>query len=104
MDKKIVNHELIFKALSDKQRLKIISLVCNCECEICKCSYCGSEILESLEISQGTLSYHMNILVNANLVIANKIKNTVYYKLNKETLNSVSDLLKSYSDIKCSCE
>ena len=49
------------KALSDETRLKIIDML-SCG-EMCAC-----EILEELSISQPTLSYHMKILSESNLM------------------------------------
>ena len=58
MDMQEVDAE-VFKALSDANRLKILSMLSSGE--ICAC-----RILEALDITQPTLSHHMKILSGPN--------------------------------------
>ena len=44
---------------------------------------CGLLIAEKLEVSQPTLSEHMGILVNAELVTAKRIKQWTFYRRNE---------------------
>lgn len=67
---------LIMKALGDETRLKIYNL-------LAEKTLCGYLILDKLEISQPTLSYHMRILCEAGLVKAEKDWKWTYYSQNK---------------------
>ena len=52
---KYAKQALVFKALAEPNRLKIIKMLSQGE-------HCACEILESLQITQPTLSHHMKIL------------------------------------------
>lgn len=69
------DYALLFKTLSDETRLKIVSLLSNSE-------LCACELLSSFNITQPTLSYHMKMLVDTELVTAIKDGSWVRYKLN----------------------
>ena len=69
------NQEIkIFKALADENRLAIMELLMNG-------SMCGCELLEALNISQSTLSHHMHILCDAELVEVRKVGKWMHYSL-----------------------
>lgn len=86
MEKKIINYEKIFKALGDKKRLEILSMICGCSCEICSC-----DILDKIEIGQPTLSYHLKQLSDANIIIPRKDKNKIKYHLNNDILLEIAN-------------
>lgn len=65
----------IFKALGDEKRLCILSLLRQGE-------RCACVLLEHLNLSQPTLSHHMKILCEAQLVTGRKEGKWVYYSLN----------------------
>jgi ArsR family transcriptional regulator, arsenate/arsenite/antimonite-responsive transcriptional repressor len=77
-----------FKALSDQNRLDILSMLK--DGEICAC-----EILEKLNITQPTLSHHMKILLGVNLVCARKDGKWVHYSQSNDNsiLNKIKDLI-----------
>lgn len=79
----------VFKALSDETRLKIIKMLSETE-ELCAC-----KILESFNITQPTLSYHMKILVDSGLVLSNKVGFWMHYKVNLEKLNEITEFLEN---------
>ena len=54
------------KIISDSTRLSIVRLLAE------KGSMCACKILEELQITQGTLSYHMNVLTSTKLVSCRK--------------------------------
>lgn len=74
----------VFKALSDETRLKIIEML-SCG-EMCAC-----DILESFQITQPTLSYHMKILTECGLVESRKDGSWIRYTNNEELVNSVKE-------------
>lgn len=77
---------LIFKALSDETRLQALHMLS--AGELCAC-----ELLESFNITQPTLSYHMNILCDCGLVTARRDGAWVKYSPNKKRLQAVKELL-----------
>jgi ArsR family transcriptional regulator, arsenate/arsenite/antimonite-responsive transcriptional repressor len=73
---------LIFKALGDETRLKIIEIL-SCG-ELCAC-----DILESFHITQPTLSYHMKILTECGLVNSRKEGSWIRYSNNNELVSEI---------------
>lgn len=67
----------VFKALADETRLKVIDML-SCG-ELCAC-----DLLDDLDISQSTLSYHMKILTDCNLVKSRKDGQWVRYSLEND--------------------
>jgi len=76
---KHTDYAQLFKALSDETRIKIIEIL-NDE-DLCAC-----EILENLDITQPTLSYHMKILCESEIVNGSRDGAWMRYTLNKESL------------------
>lgn len=70
------------KALSDPKRLQIIDLL-SCD-EMCAC-----DILEHFDFTQPTLSHHMKVLMDSNLVSLRKDGLWNYYSLNLMQCNKV---------------
>ena len=84
------------KAVSDKTRLKIIDMI-SCG-EMCAC-----DILEGLDISQSTLSYHMKILSESGLVNAVRDGAWMRYTLNKEKTDALITYFKYITSEKDDC-
>lgn len=86
------------KALSDATRLEIIDML-SCG-EMCAC-----DILEAFSITQPTLSYHMKILVDNELVNAVRDGAWMRYTLNKEKVDKIlsffTDLTSKNEDCVC---
>ena len=72
----------VFKALGDETRLKIVEML-SCG-ELCAC-----DILESFEITQPTLSYHMKILTECGLVVSRKEGSWIRYRNNQELIGTM---------------
>ncbi len=64
-----------FKALSDPVRRNILEI-------LKESAMTAGEISERVGMSPAALSYHLNQLKKADLVIEYKMKNFVYYELN----------------------
>lgn len=64
----------VFKALSDKTRLRIVYLLFNSKTDLCVC-----EFVDSLEESQYNISRHLKILKNVGLIRERKEGRWVYY-------------------------
>ncbi len=82
----------IFKVLADKSRLEIIKIIINSK-EICAC-----ELLDKLNITQATLSYHMKLLKEVGLVSCYKRGTWCIYSIEKETFNNLSKLFKEIGE------
>lgn len=78
------DYALIFKALSDETRLKIVEML-SCG-EMCAC-----DILESFQITQPTLSYHMKILTDCGLISSKKEGSWMKYTASTEKTNAIKD-------------
>jgi ArsR family transcriptional regulator len=77
-----IDYASVFKALADETRLKIVEIL-SCG-ELCAC-----DILESFQITQPTLSYHMKILTDSGIVISRKEGSWVRYRNNEELIIAV---------------
>lgn len=64
----------VFRALSDRTRLEILSLLNDGE-------KCACKLLEKLSISQPTLSHHMKILCDSGLVKSRNEGKWVHYSI-----------------------
>lgn len=81
----------ICKALGDSNRLQIIESLTTGE-------KCACKLLEKFNITQPTLSHHMKILCDCNLVTSRKEGKWIYYTLN---CNTFSDFKNFISSITC---
>ena len=94
-----VNITSVFKALGDETRLKIIEIL-SCG-ELCAC-----DILESFDITQPTLSYHMKILTESGLVRSRKEGSWIRYQNNTELISEIKlfwDTITTEQE-NCSCK
>lgn len=78
----------VFRALSDEKRVMILEMLC--EGEQCACG-----LLEKLDISQPTLSHHMKILCESQLVRGEKVGVWMYYSIDAEGCEHAVKLLNS---------
>ena len=68
----------IFKALSDRNRLRIVSALMKYD-ELCAC-----QLTELIQVASATASRHMGVLISSNIVESRKDGRWVYYRLSKE--------------------
>ncbi|MEF9983797.1 MAG: metalloregulator ArsR/SmtB family transcription factor [Oscillospiraceae bacterium] len=78
----MTNYALIFKALGDANRLKIVQMLSYNE-------LCACKLLERFKITQPTLSHHMNILCKSELVNVRKQGKWSYYSLNYKVVSNL---------------
>lgn len=90
MNDKYKNYAVLFKALSDENRLLIIDYLRQGEC-------CACKILEQLHITQPTLSHHMKILCDANMVTVRKEGKWMHYTLNQNKFKELNDLCSTFT-------
>lgn len=71
-----------FKALSDPVRREILSL-------LKKGPLSAGDIGAQFEMTGATISYHLKILKQADLVVESREKNFIYYRLNTSVIEDV---------------
>jgi ArsR family transcriptional regulator, arsenate/arsenite/antimonite-responsive transcriptional repressor len=87
----MADYEKIFKALSDKSRLRLMRLLAVTDQQVCVC-----EMMDAVELPQYQVSRHLGILRNAGLVNNERKGSWIYYSsLTDGTFNQrLFDLLK----------
>lgn len=86
----------VFKALADETRLKIVDML-SCG-EMCAC-----DILEFFDITQPTLSYHMKILTDCEIINARKDGSWMKYSLNVLKFHTFEKFIKDISEDTADC-
>lgn len=93
----------IFKAVCDEKRLYIIDLLRQGE-------RCACQLLEDLDISQPSLSYHMKILVESGIVRSRQDGKWTHYSISQAGSNQAIELLSSITSVSdeaeanCNCQ
>lgn len=82
---------LIFKALCDENRVKILKLLCSGE-------KCACKLLEELNITQPTLSHHMKILCDSEIVVGRKEGKWMHYSLSVNGVEKAKRILNELTD------
>lgn len=67
----------IFKALADENRIRILKLLQNGE-------KCACKMLDELNVTQPTLSHHMKILCDSDIVVGRKEGKWIYYSISSD--------------------
>lgn len=96
MENGYADYALLFKALSDETRLKIIDML-SCG-ELCAC-----DILKSFNITQPTLSYHMKILTECGIVNGAREGAWMHYTINEEIANNILEYWRHITSPKSDC-
>lgn len=79
-------YAVVFKALADDKRLQILHMLADGE-------MCACKILECFQITQPTLSHHMKLLTDAELVNARKEGKWIHYSLSETAIRNVREFL-----------
>ena len=80
---KEIDYVKIFKALSDEMRLKILQEIAKHE-EICVC-----KLMEKFAMAQSKLSYHLKLLLEANLIKVKPQGKWNFYSINSSLFTDV---------------
>lgn len=80
-------HAKVFKAFCDEKRLRILELLRDGE-------KCACILIESLEIGQSALSYHMKILSDSGIVESRPEGKWIYYSISARGSIFAQNLLK----------
>lgn len=79
-------NESLFKAIADPQRRRILKLLQGG-------SMSAGEIAGAFEISKGSLSYHFNVLKDADLIRCERRGQSQVYSLNTSVFEEVAAML-----------
>ena len=82
----------IFKAFCDPNRLMILEILKDGE-------QCACKLLEQLNIGQPTLSHHMKILCDVDLVIGRKEGKWMHYRLNADQFQKAAQFLQRTAEM-----
>ena len=97
MEQGLGEYAIIFKALGDETRLKILTM-------LTKGRTCACKILEEFHFTQPTLSYHMKQLTDSGLVSADKDGKWVYYTINKERADLLREFITKVNEIESAAD
>lgn len=86
MDTSYKDNARVFKAFCDESRLLIIKMLRGGE-------RCACVLLEKLDISQSTLSYHMKILCESGVVESRQEGKWTHYKISEDGSRQAMKLL-----------
>ncbi len=82
-----------FKALSDPVRMEIAEMVA-------KSKMSAGDISAQFDLSNATISHHLNILRKAKIINQTKYKNFIFYELNKEEVLQIIDDINRLANLK----
>jgi ArsR family transcriptional regulator, arsenate/arsenite/antimonite-responsive transcriptional repressor len=74
-------YEKKFKAIADKKRLQIMNILTE-KGEICVC-----DLAPLMDMPQSKLSYHLKVLLEANIITKEARGTWSYYRLNQNEIN-----------------
>lgn len=81
-----------FKALADKNRLKILLY-------LKQGSKPAGEIAKQFSVSASTISYHLSILENSGLIFSWRVKGYIYYSIKFSEFYEIIDWLEAVHKI-----
>lgn len=87
----------VFKAFCDVNRLQILELLRSGE-------KCSCVLLEDLQISQSTLSYHMKILCDSGIVVGRVDGKWTHYGISEEGSAYAKELLQVLTQKNLCCD
>lgn len=96
-DKKYIKEAEIFKALSHPTRILILY-------SIKEDQYTVSQLAEKAGIDISTMSKHLDLLKRYKIIVGDKIKNTVYYKINIPCVFNFLNCAKTITSCSIDCD
>ena len=78
---------IIFKAFCDENRIRIIKLLRSGE-------KCACKLLEEINVTQPTLSHHMKILCDAEIVVGRKEGKWTHYSISENGVEQAKEYLR----------
>jgi len=89
---KYLDNARVFKAFCDENRLMILEMLQSGE-------KCACVLLEKLQITQPTLSHHMKILVDSEMVTARKQGKWTHYSISTASYEIAENLLRQLTTV-----
>lgn len=83
---------VIFKAFCDENRIRIIKLLRSGE-------KCACELLEEINLTQPTLSHHMKILCDAEIVVSRKKGKWTHYSISEKGVKQAKECLEQLTTL-----
>lgn len=80
---------MVFKALGDPNRVRIVNLLATAEDPVCVCN-----LTPQLDLTQPTVSFHLKKLVEAGLLDREQRGVWAYYSVNREALGRLETLFR----------
>ncbi|MCQ2482721.1 MAG: metalloregulator ArsR/SmtB family transcription factor [Clostridia bacterium] len=77
----------MLSALAEPIRIRILLLIAE------NGEICAKDIQANFNITQPTMSHHMTVLAERNLVESHKEGRNIYYSINKSNINLIRDML-----------
>ena len=84
-----VELELVFKALADRNRVRILNLLASADDAVCVCA-----LEPALGLAQPTVSYHLKLLVTAGLLEREQRGRFGYYRIVPGALDQLGELVR----------
>ena len=81
-----MSEQTVFKALADPTRRKILSFLNDGSAN-------AGQIAEQFEISKASISHHLSLLKNADLVAAQRQGQNIVYSINTSVLEDVTRVI-----------
>jgi ArsR family transcriptional regulator, arsenate/arsenite/antimonite-responsive transcriptional repressor len=78
---------LVFKALADPHRVRIVNLLANADEPVCVCN-----LTPQLNLAQPTVSFHLKKLAQAGLLEREQRGVWAYYSVNREALGRLASV------------
>lgn len=78
--------------LTEPTRIKILQLISS------EGQMCAKDILPMFQITQPTLSHHLTLLVESEILLARKDGRFTYYSVNKSAIESIRKLIDSLTE------
>ena len=82
----------IFKAFCDENRIRIIKLLRSGE-------KCACKLLEEINVTQPTLSQHMKILCDAEIVVGRKEGKWTHYSISEKGVEQAKECLRQLTTL-----
>jgi ArsR family transcriptional regulator len=79
---------LMFKALADPARVRLVNLLATSDEPVCAC-----ELIPSMSLAQPTVSHHLKKLTEAGLLEREQRGKWAYFTLNREALRRLAAII-----------
>ena len=87
----------VFKAFCDENRIRILKLLRSGE-------KCACKLLEEVDVTQPTLSHHMKILCDSEIVVSRKDGKWTHYSISDDGVKRAKEYLEQITTLAATCE